>query len=135
MAYSGYLIKIGNYEFPKEYIMYDTYKVIRSVQDLDSYRDSNGVLHRNALSHNLYKVEFQTRVLTNTEYNSIMDNIRSRYTNATERRVSADVFVPETNSYTGSINMYMPDPEIQIIQELSSSLLKYNNVTFKFIGY
>ena len=117
MAYAGYLIKIGDYEFPKQFIVYDSYKVIRSIQDIDSYRDANGVLHRNALPHNIYKVEFKTRQMTSDEYDVIMNNIRTRYVNQYERKVKISIYVPETGQYEIDADAYMPDPEVQIIQE------------------
>ena len=135
MAFSGYLLKIGDYTFPTEHIAYQTFKPIRGVQDLDSYRDANGVLHRNALSHEVYKVEFQSRSMTNHEYDSIMDNIRSRYINSQERKVQVDMYVPETGQYTGLIDAYMPDPEVTIQQIINGTTLKYEPITFKFIGY
>lgn len=135
MAFSGYLLKIGNYTFPPEYIIYKTFKPVRSVQDLDAYRDANGVLHRSALEHNIYKTEFQTRPMTNHEYDSIMNNIRSRYTNAQERRVQIDLYVPETGQYTGLIDAYLPDPEVTIQEIIDDTTLKYEPITFKFISY
>lgn len=135
MGFNTYLLKIGDYTFPTEYITFNTFKPIRGVQDLDSYRDANGVLHRNALSHEIYKVEFQSRSMTNKEYDIIMDNIRSRYTNAQERKAQVDMFIPETGQYTGLINAYIPDPEITIQKIIDDTTLKYEPVTFKFIGY
>ena len=142
MAFNNYFVKIkelttgqGDYTFPSEYIMFKTYKPIRSVQDLDSYRDANGELHRNALEHTIPKMEFQTRSLTNHEYDSIMDNIRARYTNASERKVKATVFLAETGEYSGFVDMYMPDPDITIIEQIDATTLKYDSIRFALIGY
>lgn len=60
MAYSGYLIKVGNYTIPLSIIRAETYSPYKSVTDLDSYVDANGYLHRNALEHIANKVEFET---------------------------------------------------------------------------
>lgn len=135
MSYNGYLIKVGTYTIPHEYIIYESYKVTRSVQDLDSFRDANGVLHRNALTHVIYKAEFQLRSMTNTEYDGIMNNIRTQFTDALERKASVDSFIPETGGYTGAVDMYMPDPEVTIQQILDANTLKYKEITMKFIGY
>ena len=51
MAYSGFLIKVGNYTVPFRYIEAKKYKCGIKGQDLNSYRDANGVLHREALSN------------------------------------------------------------------------------------
>jgi hypothetical protein len=133
MAYNGYLVKVGDYTFPNEYIMMKTYKASYKVQDLDPYRDGNGVLHRNALAHTPPTCSFQIRPLTNTEYDSIMGSIRSNYTNSKERKASVSIFMPELGEYVLS-DMYMPDPEITIIGQRGNTL-KYDAITFEFIGY
>lgn len=46
MAYSGFLIKVGDYTVPFRYIEAKKYKCSIKGQDLDSYRDANGILHR-----------------------------------------------------------------------------------------
>lgn len=135
MAYNGYLIKVGGYTIPIQYIIYDSYKPIRSIQDLDSYRDANGLLHRNALSHELFKVEFQLRSMTNIEFDAIMNNIRAQFTTAQERKANVDCYIAETGTYTGAIPMYMPDVEVTIQQVLKNNVLKYEPITLKFIGY
>lgn len=44
MAYSGFLIKVGDYTVPFRYIEASKYKTGVKGQDLDSYRDANGIL-------------------------------------------------------------------------------------------
>jgi len=135
MAYGGYLLKIGNYEFPKQWIEAETFKVVKGIQDLDSYRDANGVLHRNALSHQIYKVEFQIREnIKASEYNVIMSAISSRYTKPEERKLQIDAYIPESGTYTGLIDVYMPDPEV-IIKRIIEGDLIYKTIRFAFIGY
>lgn len=140
MAYSGYLVKVGTgssaYIIPLSFIKAESYKVTRLVQDLDSYRDANGVLHRNALSHVPIKCEFEcVPMLTNTEITAVVNAIRSRFTNAPERKATVEVYVPETDEYiTNSDGMYMPDPEYSIYYA-DSSIIQYNSVRFAFIGY
>ena len=56
-----------------KYIKEKTYKGYVSVQDLDSYRDANGLLHREALSHVPIKCEFETIPLNNEQYEQIMN--------------------------------------------------------------
>ena len=49
MAYSGFLFKVGNYVISgKEFISADGISITRNVQDVDSYRDADGILHREA---------------------------------------------------------------------------------------
>ena len=63
MAYSGYLIKVGTFTIPLSIIRAETYSAYESTTDLDSYVDGNGELHRNALDHKAYKVEFEHDLL------------------------------------------------------------------------
>ena len=49
MAYSGFLLKIGNYTFPQKYIKAESYSAYVNMQDLDPWTDANGYLHREAV--------------------------------------------------------------------------------------
>ena len=138
MAYQGYLLKIKgttDYEFPLEWITFESFKPIRGIQDLDSYRDGNGVLHRNALNTKVVKVEFQLREnIKASEYDVIMKAISDRYTKAAERKLQIDVYLPETGVYTGAIDVYMPDPEV-VIKRADKNDLVYKSIRMAFIGY
>lgn len=146
MAYDGYLIKIKggsttgyttDYEFPKNWIAAETFKVITSVQDMDSYRDGQGVLHRNALAHTIYKVEFQTRDrIKASDYNAIMEQITHRYTSSAERKLKIKAYQTESGTYTDWIDAYLPDFDITIklVDEQHNDLI-YKAVRFAFIQY
>ena len=134
MAYNGYLIKVGTYTFPMQAILFATYKTSHKVQDLDSYRDANGVLHRNVLSHVPDKVEFEIRGMTNKVFDNIIGNIQSQYTKASERKASVEVFVPELNTYITQ-DMYLVEPEITILKQVDSSTLIYDKTRIAFVGY
>ena len=49
MAYSGWLLKIGNYIVPMSFMKAESYSPYVNMQDLDDYTDANGYLHRNAV--------------------------------------------------------------------------------------
>lgn len=135
MAYNGYLIRIGNYEFPSRYIVFKTYKAAYNVQDLDPYRDGNGVLHRNALAHIPPTCEFQLRSgMTNLRFDEIMNNLRANYTIPLERKANVSVFIPELGGYVET-EMYMKEPEVTIIRQESNSVVIYDTITLKFVGY
>lgn len=108
MAFNGrYYIKVGNYPIPLTYMAYKTYKVSSNTQDLDSYRDADGFLHRNVLSHVAHKLEFETPILTNKQFRALIDNIRANMTDKTARDVTLNYYDEESDSYkTGSF--YMP---------------------------
>ena len=135
MAYSGYLLRIGEYQFPMRGIILKSYKVAYKVQDLDPFRDANGKLHRNALQHIPAKVEFEMRSgMTNKEYDVIMNNIKSNYTNTLERKSLVSLFIPELGEYV-SQEMYLAEPEITIIRQESNDTLIYDTIRFAWIGY
>lgn len=134
MAYSGYLIQIGNYKLPHKYISAESYSVYKNTQDLDSYRDADGVLHRTALEHTPNKVEFETRnMLTDKQFSEIMSNIRNNFTNATERKASVTLYIPESDSYVTQ-DMYMPDIQPQLYSA-DSKKIQYKPIRLAFIGY
>ena len=131
--YSGFLLKIGNEIFNMKYIKEKTYKGYVSVQDLDSYRDANGLLHREALSHVPIKCEFETIPLNNEQYEQIMDMIRRNYINELERKVTITAFILE---YNGSVTQdaYMAEPQPQI-QTIKDNKIQYAPLRIAFIGY
>ena len=134
MAYQGYLVKVGSYTIPMSIIKAESYKTTLNSQDLDSERDADGVLHRNALSHQPNKIEFETvPLLTNIQMSAIMANIRSQFTNTKEKKASVTLYVPEKDSYTTE-DMYMADITFDIYYA-GKDIIKYNPVRFAFIGY
>lgn len=108
MAFQGYLIKVGNYTIPLTFMKLESYKSAPNQrQDLDSYRDANGYLHRNVLSHTASKLEFETPYLSMKDMRSLIQNIRANYTNELERACELTYYDEETDTYkTGSF--YMP---------------------------
>lgn len=64
MPYQGYLLKVDGVIFPNSLIAFGTFSIMPNQrQDLNSYRDSTGYLHRNVLPHKITKIEFTTKVL------------------------------------------------------------------------
>ena len=134
MAYSGYLIKIGDFTFPMSLIKADSYSPYKSVTDLDSYVDGDGKLHRNALEHFGYKCEFETvPMMTNTTFGALMSNIYSQFINTTERKAICTLYIPELDDYV-SCEMYMPDIKPQIYYA-DDTKIQYDAVRFAFISY
>lgn len=131
--YSGFLLKIGNEIFNMKYIKEKTYNGYVSVQDLDSYRDANGLLHREALSHVPIKCEFETIPLNNEQYEQIMDMIRRNYINELERKVTITAFILEYNGYVTQ-DAYMAEPQPQI-QTIKDNKIQYAPLRIAFIGY
>jgi len=134
MGYEGYLVKVGNYIIPKSFISAETYNVTRNGQDLDSTRDENGELHRDALDHFVIKVEFETvPLLTDVQMESVLSQIRSQYTNVTEQKLNAKVYVPMLGTYVEQ-EMYLPDIKFGIYYA-DEQKIQYLKTRFALIGY
>lgn len=134
MAYQGYLIKVGNYTIPLKYIKADSYSVTLNSQDIDSYRDADGLLHRNALEHKVAKAEFNTiPMLTDAQVDEILGNIESQFTNAIEKKASVTFYVPEKRAYMTQ-DAYMADVEMQPYWA-DAKMIQYNPFRIAFIGY
>jgi hypothetical protein len=134
MAYAGYLFKIGDYVFPLSLIKADSYSAYKSVTDLDSYVDENGELHRNALDHLAYKVEFETpAMLNNKQLSTLFANIYAQFTNQLERKASCTLYIPEIDGYV-TCDMYMPDVKPQMYYA-DANLIQYDAIRFAFISY
>lgn len=134
MAYEGYLIKVGDYKIPHSYIGAESYSAVKNTQDLDSYRDGDGLLHRDALEHTPYKVEFETRnMLTNTEFAILMKNIKKNFINTSEKKASVTIYLPEEDDYVTQ-NMYMPDINVPLYSATVEEV-KYKPIRLAFIGY
>ena len=135
MEYSGYLIKVGSYTVPFEYIEASKFKCGIKGQDLDSYRDANGILHREALVNVAIKAEWDVPSLNLNEKNlrPLMDSIRGQYTNATEKKASVTVWMPEIGNYV-TMDCYMPDVEYTI-DYADEHTLEYASFRLAFIGY
>lgn len=134
MAFNGTLISLGGSAFPMSYIAAGTYKVTPNRrQDIDPFRDANGVLHRNVVSHYATTIEMQTRLMTNTEVADMMAFIRGHYTNEAEKKVLVTFYSPDTDSYDSG-EFYLPDLEFTIYK-IDGNTITYEPMTLKFIQY
>jgi len=140
MGFNNYLVRFGGATGAftitgAKYIDYGSYSAVRKVQDVDSYRDANGVLHRNTIEHVPIVVSFNTLHLTNEELAVLMAGITSNYSHELERKVLVTAFCPETNDYV-SQEMYWAEPEITIESiDMNRGVIKYAPIKMKFIGY
>lgn len=139
MAYNGWLIKVGNYIIPTSIIQADSYQVYLNMQDYEPWTDGNGYLHRDVVSldtsdgYMAAKVEFNTvPMLNNTQFASLMENIRNNFTNARGRECNITVYIPETDSYVTQ-KAYMADFKPQMYFA-DSSKIQYDAVRLAFIG-
>lgn len=127
MPYMGYLLKVDGVIFPNDLILFGSFSITPNQrQDLDSYRDSTGYLHRNILPHKPSKIEFTTKVLHNADraaLESILKN-RDEYT----------LEYWDTEYKTGKF--YSPDVKYEIydIDKVSGDI-RYKPVRIAMIEY
>ena len=134
MAYAGYLIKVGTYTIPLSILRAETYSPYKSTTDLDSQVDGNGVLHRNALEHIAYKIEFETiPLLTDSQFGDLMRNIQSQYTVPLEKKASVTAYIPELDDYITQ-DMYMPDIK-PVLYYADEHIVQYEQIRLAFMGY
>lgn len=134
MAYSGWLLKIGNYTIPEEkFIKAESYQAYANMQDVDPWTDANGYLHREAVELKALKAEFETpAMLTNLEFAELMKNIRENYINATARTCMVTAYIPEYDDYMAQ-TVYLADFQPQIYGTYNG-IIHYNPVRLAFVG-
>ena len=134
MAYSGFLVKVGSYTVPFRYIEAKKYKCGIKGQDLDSYRDANGILHREALKNVSIKVEWETpNDIDETALRPFMDAINGQYTDSTEKKAVVTAYMPEKGQYV-TMECYAPDIEYTI-NYADGKTVQYDSFRIAFIGY
>ena len=131
------LFKFGNADF-SNLIRAESYEITPCArQDLDSYRDALGVLHRNALEHTATVVEFDIKMIHEKQMQELMSAIRGSYINYYERDAMCSYFDPESNT-TKSGHFYI-DSNLKFSlyanwDEAHGGKL-YNETHFKFVEY
>lgn len=133
MAYNGYLVKVGNYKVPADrFIKVESYSAYVNMQDYEPWTDANGYLHRQVVDLKALKVEFETPILTNTEFNELYSNIRNNFTKLNERGCNIEVYIPEYDDYITQYG-YLADFTPQIYR-IEGNTIWYNPIRFAFIG-
>lgn len=137
MAFMGYLIKVGNKEIPTQYIAESSYYATPfQRQDLDSYRDNTGVLHRDVVDNRPSKVEFKTMEgLSEEEITAIWSIFESNFTSGKEMKAEIEFYDPLTGMY-GTESMYLKNPKVQIDYiDRETNVVYYKSVQFTLTGY
>lgn len=136
MAFSGYLIKIGNTVLPMKYMKAESYKSTPSQRlETEAKRAITGLLHRTTVEHRPTKIEFETPIITNLDLQAMWNIIQANYTIENERKITIQYYNEETDSYL-SAECYIPDVEYQINRiDLATNLIYYNPIRFAFIEY
>lgn len=113
----------------------DSYKITPNArQDLDSYRDTEGLLHRNALAHTATIVEFDTIPMWDTNFNAMMSAVKNSYINVSERDANCSYFDVE-NQTTKTGHFYLDSNFQASIKQQWGTKILYDSCHFKFVEY
>ena len=125
----GHLLKIGDDIIPNKYLQ--SYSATpNQVQDMDSYQDVEGNLHREILPHTRTKIEFTTPYLWLEDKKVLQSFFPSRLE---EPKIVAEYWDDETNTYkTG--NFYVPDIQYKIYR-ISGTKMQYFPIRIALIEY
>ena len=94
---------------PNKYISLTSYvSTPNQRQDLDSYQDNLGKLHRNTLDHTRSKLEWNTPPLFERELLSLQNILNSGIINSKERKLKIIHYCFDTHTYEQG-EFYMPD--------------------------
>jgi hypothetical protein len=133
MAYEGYLLKIGDYIVPSEYIKAESFSPYVNMQDVDPWTDANGYVHRTAIELKALKVEFETPAgMTRPKLNSLLSNIKKNYISEKERTFNVTAYIPEYDSYVTQ-KAYLAD-FTPVIYGIFDNVISYNSIRFAIIG-
>lgn len=135
MAYSGYLIKIGDYTIPLSMIKADSYYAYYNMQDYEPWTDAKGYLHRDAVQLKALKVEFETvNQLNHTQFASLISSIKAQFISGKEyaRECNITAYIPEIDDYVTQRG-YMADFKPQMYLA-SATEIKYDACRLAFIG-
>lgn len=134
MAYSGWLLKIGDYIVDdSRFIKTSSYSAYANMQALDPWTDANGYEHINAVDLKAIKIEFETpAMLTNTELSELLNNIKKNYVDAKARKCMVTAYIPELDSYITQL-CYIANFTPQMYGTYDG-VIHYNSVRFAIIG-
>lgn len=128
------LFKFGSADFSNK-IKTGSYDITPNArQDLDSYRDADGILRRTALSHTATIVEFDTIILDEEDMRVLMHAIVLNYINFNERDAECTYYDPETGQMkTG--HFYL-DSNLKFgLLRIENGRKIYKETHFKFVEY
>ena len=113
----------------------ESYKITPNArQDLDSYRDADGVLQRNALQHTATSIEFDVKMLKEPEMRKLMNDITSSYINYNERDAQCTYFDPETGQMKSG-HFYLDSNLAFEFYGVFDGVITYNETHFAFVEY
>ena len=129
------LFKFGNLVFDK-YIKYDGFDPTPNArQDLDSYRDMDGMLQRNALKVTASTIEFDTHVMWFEEYKQMISAMTSSYINYNERDAICEYYDFENLKMTTGHFYLDSNWKLHLKWRPEDEKLMVDEIHFKFVEY
>lgn len=134
MAYSGWLLKIGNYTVDAgRFIRAETYSAYANMQVLDPWTDADGYEHIQAVTLKAIKIEFETPpMLTNAEFTELMNGIKANYIDEKARKCIVTAYIPELDDYVTQL-CYIANFTPQIYGTYDG-VIHYNSIRLAIIG-
>ena len=135
MAYQGYLFKIGDYKVPLKYIEYKSYKATQVTQDLNSKRDTDGVLHRKVVLHKPAKCSFNLMAgLDSNTAGKVLKSIKDNYSAPAKKEGTLSIFVPEINDYVTGLGYLESETELTIESiDNDKNVVYYDSIPLTFV--
>lgn len=125
-VYAGYLVKIGSWIFPLRYIQVDTFDCTPNQHmDIDSNRNTIGVLNRGVMPHTVTKIEFKTVPMDMEDQIELMSNLRGAWIAAgadLEQECDVEYYNMRTNTYD-TARVYFPDIQWRIKDATETNIL------------
>lgn len=120
---------------PNKYISITSYiSTPHQRQDLDSYQDNLGRLHRNTLTHTRSKLEWNTPPLTEREILELQNIINSGIINEKERKAKIVHYCFDTHTYEKG-EFYIPDITFTPLKINPNGEVLMDKIRLAFIEY
>lgn len=103
-------------------------------QDLDSYQDTTGRLHRNTLTHTRSKLEWNTPPLLEKDMIVLQNILESGIINQNERKSKIIHYCFDTHTYEQG-EFYTPDITFTPMRILPNGMVLLSKVRLAFIEY
>lgn len=138
--FDKYFVKIINKSgeevpIPNKYISLASYvSTPHQRQDLDSYQDNLGHLHRNTLTHTRSKLEWNTPPMVERELMDLQNIIESGIINDKERKVKIIHYCFDTHTYEQG-EFYVPDITFTPLLIRPNGEVLLDKVRLAFIEY
>lgn len=133
MAFNNFLIEVGTYIIPNNFIKADSWQSTYETVDFDSFRDANAYLHRNALADRKIKVEFETPYMYKKDFDTLMANIKAQYVSSVEQSAYITAYIDEIADYVTQ-KCYLVNVTPKVAQNSPLGII-YQPTRICWIGY